>query len=239
MFVQKLEKHQSNQHSTVVFLPKHFSASFGWKKAFVFMVVETNSTLTTAHYVSQIWRSFSKKSFVGSNGFLRSCVGKVLFESCANVWWTNFFAGEFLAKLFGNEGFSEGKCHSVTIVWPIILYLASHYQLVDIICIFRSIPLSADVFWFFTKLWPKKNLPRMIFQLFFFAKSLVYENLQVSRPCISHEQKNSCSKIYKTEFWCKFTLWWSFYCLFIAEKCQKAGFISFCKNFQIFIQLFN
>ena len=169
MFVQKLEKQQSNQHSTVVFLPKHFSASFGWKKAFVFMVAETNSTLTTAHYVSQIWRSFSAKAFVGSNGFLLGCVGKVLFESCVNVWWTNFFAGELL-KLFEKEGFSECKCHSVTIVWPIILYLASHYQLADVICILRSIPLAADIFWFFTKFWPKINSSKNEFSVVFFCK---------------------------------------------------------------------
>ena len=32
MFVQKLKGHQSIQRRAVVFLPKHFSASFGWKK---------------------------------------------------------------------------------------------------------------------------------------------------------------------------------------------------------------
>ena len=151
---------------------KTFSAGFVWKKAFVFSSVETNSTLPTAHFVSHIWRSFSTKAFVGSNGFLLSCVGKVLLKGCANVWWTNFFAGEFLGKLFENEGFSEGKCLSVTIVWPIILYLAYHYQLLDVICIFISIPLSADIFWFFTKFRPKKNFSKSEFSIVFFCKIL-------------------------------------------------------------------
>ena len=80
----------------------------------------------------------------------------------------------FRRRAFGETiwkpDFSEGKCHSVTTVWPFILYLASHYQLVDIICILRTIPLAANIFWFFTKFWPKKNSSKNEFSIVFFCK---------------------------------------------------------------------
>ena len=160
-------EHQPIQWPAVViwFCQNVFQPVSVEKKAFVFIFVQANSTLTTARYVSHFWRSFSTKAVVGSNGFLRSCLGKVLFESCAHFWWLKIFGSELLAKLNENQVSSEGECHFVAILWRVILYLASHYHLADVKCIVSSIPYLADIFWFFTKFCPKKIVQRTIFQL--------------------------------------------------------------------------
>ena len=69
-----------NSMRDVVCLPKLFSASFGWKKEFVFSFVGTNSTLPAAHRASHIWRCFSKNTFLRSIGFLLCWSDKFVFD---------------------------------------------------------------------------------------------------------------------------------------------------------------
>ena len=149
-----------NSMRDVVCLPKPLSASFVWKKAFVFSFVGKNSTLPTTHYVSHIWRSFSTKSFVGSNGFLFSCIGKFLFESRASSWWTKLFSGKPLANRIENQGFSEGKCHFVAVLWPTVLFLVSQYRLAAAICIVCSIQSLADISQFYFTIFQIHDFPQ-------------------------------------------------------------------------------
>ena len=116
------------------------------KKSLVFNFVETDSTLTTAHYVSHTWRSFSTKAFVGSNGFLLSWIGKVLFESCANFWWTKLSRWRAYGKDIRKPMFFSrhvSLCCSYLAYYPVAGFPIS---VGDGRFIFRSFLPLADVF---------------------------------------------------------------------------------------------
>ena len=170
MFVQKLEEHQSIQCLIWYVFENLFQpVSFGRRHLFLVLSKQFPHypPLTMFHIFDA---RFLQKHLLDPMAFCLAVLTRSYLKVARMFDGQTFSPASFLANLFENEGFSEGKCHSVTIVWSIILYLASHYQLADVICNLRSIPLAADIFWFFTKFRPKKILPRINFQLFFFAK---------------------------------------------------------------------
>ena len=92
------------------------------------------------------------------------------------------------------------------------------------------------IFWLFTIFWlevleQKIELSNKFSHYLKFIWSL---SQHASKWWSSPELRNTLSSVYGNEIWCKFALWAIFSHVFIAETCQKIGFLNLSWFFKFF-----